>query len=231
MNNRRVLVVDDEEDIQKLVKYNLTKEGFQVTCVGNGEEGIALARKEQPALIVLDLMLPGLDGLDVCRVLKSDPRTKHIAIVMLTAKSDDIDMVSGLEIGADDYIVKPFSPRVLTARLKSVLRRGQEKKTEGAVVDVSGLTINVERHEVLIKGKQLKLTHNEFRLLHLLASNPGVVYSRYQIVDKIHGSDYPVTDRSVDVQIVGLRRKLGFFGERIETVRGVGYRFQDPSDP
>jgi len=229
MRGKRVLVVDDEEDIQELVKYNLTKEGYLVLCASTGEDGVALAKKEQPQLVILDLMLPGVDGLDVCRTLRSDQSTKHIAIIMLTAKGDDIDMVYGLEVGADDYIVKPFSPRVLLARVKSVLRREHAIKAEGTV-SFPGLSINIERHQVTVDSERLDLTRTEFQILHLLTRNPGIVFSRFQIVDKVHGDNYAVTDRSVDVQIVGLRKKLGGIGQFIETVRGVGYRFKDPSE-
>lgn len=228
MAKKHILVVDDEEDILELVRYNLTKEGFRVSCAATGEEGLRIARTQQPDLVVLDLMLPGFDGLDVCKLLKSDPKTSHTSIIMLTAKGDESDIVTGLELGADDYVVKPFSPKVLLARIRTVLRREQRNQPgERATVAVEGISINPTRHEVLIDGQKADLTHTEFRILHLLARQPGTVLSRYQIVDAMHGSDYPVTDRSIDVQIVGLRRKLGKHSEYIETVRGVGYRFKD----
>lgn len=228
MAKKHILVVDDEEDILELVRYNLTKEGFRVSCAATGEEGLRIARTQQPDLVVLDLMLPGFDGLDVCKLLKSDPKTSHTSIIMLTAKGDESDIVTGLELGADDYVVKPFSPKVLLARIRTVLRREQRNQPgERATVAVEGISINPTRHEVLIDGQKADLTHTEFRILHLLARQPGTVLSRYQIVDAVHGSDYPVTDRSIDVQIVGLRRKLGKHSEYIETVRGVGYRFKD----
>jgi two-component system, OmpR family, alkaline phosphatase synthesis response regulator PhoP len=231
MVNDRILVVDDEEDLAELVRYNLTKEGYLVTCVGSGEQALGEARAQVPDLIVLDLLLPKVDGLDVCKQLKSDPKTQHIPIVMLTAKSEEVDMVTGLECGADDYITKPFSPRVLLARIRSVLRR--RAKAAAAADDdpealrISNLLIHPGRHEVLVNGEAIDLTFTEFRLLHFLARKPGWAFSRSQIVDAVKGEDYPVTERSVDVQVVGLRKKLGSLGTCIETVRGVGYRFKE----
>lgn len=227
MAKEHILVVDDEEDILELVRYNLAKDGYNVTCVTSGEEGLKVARNEKIALVILDLMLPGVDGLDVCRVVKSDRKTKHLPIIMLTAKGEEADIVTGLELGADDYLVKPFSPRVLSARVKSVIRRRRSTGEEGGeLLQLDELEINPGKHEVLIQQKPVELTYSEFRILHLLAKQPGWVFTRQQIVDAVHGSDYPVTDRSVDVQVVGLRRKLGKMGKHIETVRGVGYRYK-----
>lgn len=227
MAKEKILVVDDEEDILELVRYNLTKEGYSVSCVNSGEQAVTYARENSPALIVLDLMLPGADGLDVCKTLKAEGKTSHIPVIMLTAKGTEADIVTGLELGADDYLVKPFSPRVLSARVKAVLRRNKGKTTDtGATLRVDDLVINPSRHEVKLNEKVIDLTSTEFKLLHLLARQPGIVYTRYQIVDAVHGEDYPVTDRSVDVQVVGLRKKLGDYGKYIETVRGVGYRFR-----
>jgi two-component system alkaline phosphatase synthesis response regulator PhoP len=223
----RILIVDDEEDILELVRYNLQKEGYHTTTAKSAEDAQQLIKTEPPDLIVLDLMLPGMDGLDLCRHLKKSPVTEHIAIVMLSAKGSEADVVTGLELGADDYIAKPFSPRVLVARLKNVLRRKREApSTDNEPVIREELYINPGRREVTIKGKPLELTNTEFKLLHLLARQPGWVFTRYQIVDLVHGEDYPVTDRSVDVQVVGLRKKLGRYGKFVETVRGVGYRFK-----
>ena len=223
-----VLVVDDEEDLLELVRYNLTREGYRVTCVATGEEALKAARKQPPDLIVLDLMLPAVDGLEVCRRLKSDSKTRDIPIIMLTAKSEEGDMVAGLERGADDYISKPFSPRVLTARVKALLRRreSQVRAELETTIDVHELSIHPGRHEVTLGGQQLELTYTEFALLQFLAKRPGWAYTRTQIVDAVKGEDYPVTERSVDVQVAGLRKKLGDFGSYIETVRGVGYRFR-----
>jgi two-component system phosphate regulon response regulator PhoB len=224
----RILIVDDEEDLLELVRYNLSKEGYRVSCVSSGEDALDYAREHLPDLIVLDLLLPTVDGLDVCRQLKADPKTQHIPVIMLTAKSEDADVVSGLELGADDYITKPFSPRVLLARIRAVLRRDAKQATdESSTIRVHNLVIHPGRHEALLGGKSLGLTYTEFRLLHFLARKPGWAFSRAQIVDAVKGEDYPVTERSVDVQVVGLRKKLGPLGHCIETVRGVGYRFKE----
>ena len=228
----RVLVVDDERDILELVKYNLDKEGYHVTVVATGEDALAAARAKLPDIVILDLMLPGVDGLEVCRRLKADPKTRAIPIVMLTAKGDEADVVTGLELGASDYVTKPFSPRVLTARIRAVLRRGDEADDDAATIRIKDLTIHPGRHQVLVKDKPVELTATEFRILHFLAKRPGWVFTRQQIVDAAQGddafvSDRYVTDRSVDVHIVSLRRKLGARGTSIETVRGVGYRLQD----
>ena len=224
----RVLVVDDEEDLLELVRYNLTKEGYVVECVGSGEEALKAARRQPPDLIVLDLMLPAVDGLEVCRRLKADPKTREVPIVMLTAKSEESDMVAGLDRGADDYIAKPFSPRVLTARIKAILRRDDSRRREDqeTTIDVHDLSFHPGRHEVTLAGSLIELTYTEFALLQFLAKRPGWAYTRTQIVDAVKGEDYPVTERSVDVQVAGLRRKLGDQGRYIETVRGVGYRFR-----
>jgi two-component system phosphate regulon response regulator PhoB len=227
MAKDRILVVDDEEDLLELINFNLSKEGYRVTCVGSGEEAMREARANPPDLIVLDLLLPSVDGLEVCKLLKNDSRTKHVPIVMLTAKGEEADMVTGLELGADDYITKPFSPRVLIARVRAVLRRKNEAPSPDATIRARELVIHPGRHEVLAAGKPLALTLTEFRLLHFLAQRPGWAFSRNQIVDAVKGDDYPVTERSVDVQVAGLRKKLGEFGDYIETVRGVGYRFKE----
>ena len=223
-----ILVVDDEDDLLELVRYNLSKEGYDVACVGSGEEALKAARKQPPDLIVLDLMLPAVDGLEVCRRLKADARTRAIPIIMLTAKSEESDMVAGLDRGADDYIAKPFSPRVLNARIKALLRRHDFRRQAEAelTIDVHELSINPGRHETTLAGQLLELTYTEFALLQFLARRPGWAYTRTQIVDAVKGEDYPVTERSVDVQVAGLRKKLGIHGSYIETVRGVGYRFR-----
>jgi two-component system phosphate regulon response regulator PhoB len=228
MAREKILVVDDEEDILELVEYNLAKNGYQVTCVATGEDALKRARSELPDLVVLDLMLPGVDGLEVCKILKNDRKTSYIPIVMLTAKGEEADIVTGLELGADDYVTKPFSPRILLARVRAVLRRKtQATPEETEVIKRHELVIHPGRHEVLIGDKRVDLTFTEFRVLHFLARRPGWVFTRSQIVDAVRGSDYPVTDRSVDVQIVGLRKKLATAGKYVETVRGVGYRFRE----
>lgn len=227
MAREHILVVDDEEDLLELIKYNLSREGFRVTCVATGEEAVRVAKRELPELVVLDLLLPSVDGLEVCRQLKMDGRTRHIPVVMLTAKSEETDVVTGLEVGADDYMTKPFSPRVLIARVKTVLRRrARESTDEEAPVTIHELVIHPGCHEVKLSGAPLELTYTEFRLLHFLSRKPGWAFTRSQIVDAVKGEDYPVTERSVDVQIAGLRKKLGECGSYIETVRGIGYRFK-----
>lgn len=228
MPKEKILVVDDEEDILELVRYNLAKEGYRVACVTSGEQALREAKEGAPDLILLDLMLPGLDGLDVCRRLKSDHVTSVIPIIMLTAKGEDADIVTGLELGAEDYVTKPFSPRVLLARLKACLRRKrQEEADETGILKVGDFTINPSRHEVFVKGKPASLTATEFRILYFLARRTGWVFSRDQIIKAVKGDDYPVTERSVDVQIAGLRKKLGSSGNSVETVRGVGYRLKE----
>jgi two-component system alkaline phosphatase synthesis response regulator PhoP len=227
MANERILVVDDEEDVLELVRYNLEKSGYKVITATSGEEAMTEARGKTPDLIILDLMLPGMDGLEVCRQLKSDIKTERIPIVMLTAKGEETDIVTGLELGADDYITKPFSPKVLIARLRRLLHRTISRDLERPPIKIRELTINPARREVLVRAKPVTLTFTEFNILYALAKRPGLVFTRYQIIDSVHGDDYLVTDRAVDVQIVSLRRKLGPCGGYIETVRGVGYRFKD----
>jgi two-component system phosphate regulon response regulator PhoB len=230
---KSILIVEDEEDILALIHYNLTREGYKVLTATSGEQGVKLACEHQPDLVILDLMLPGIDGLQVCRELKQRDNTRHIAVIMLTAKGEEADIVTGLELGAADYVTKPFSPRVLLARVKAVLRRSEQASAdpEGEqVLELHDMLIHPGRNEVLVKGERKDLTYTEFRVLYLLASRPGWVFTRYQIVNSVRGDDYFVTDRAVDVQIVGLRRKLGEYGKYIETVRGVGYRFSDQSE-
>ena len=233
MVRQSVLVVDDEEDIRELISYNLLKEGYQVAGVGSGEEALAAVESKTPDLILLDIMLPGLDGLRVCRKLKDDPTFASIPIIMLTAKGEEPDIVTGLNMGADDYVTKPFSPKVLLARVQAVLRRAEsdreypEDEEESEVIEIRDLMIHPGRHQVFVSGKAVELTATEFKLLHFLSQRPGWVFTRQQILDGVHGDNYAITDRAVDVQVVGLRRKLGLAGEYIETVRGVGYRFKE----
>lgn len=227
---KHILVVEDEEDILALIHYNLTREGFRSTCATSGEEALRLVQKDPPDLVILDLMLPGIDGLEVCRTLKSQAETRSIAVLMVTAKGEESDVVAGLEMGADDYVTKPFSPKILLARARAVLRRNtgdDEAAEQSEVIKADGLLVHPGRNEVLVDGQPVELTYTEFRVLYFLASRPGWVFTRYQIVNAVRGDDYSVTDRAVDVQIVGLRKKLGAYGKLIETVRGVGYRFKD----
>jgi len=228
MAKESILVVEDEEDIRELLKYNLEKEGYQVFGAATGEEALRAIRDRRLDLILLDLMLPGIDGLEVCRRIRGEAQTQHLPIIMLTAKGEEADIVTGLELGADDYITKPFSPRVLLARLRAALRRrSQPLPLQTAPLKTDELVIHPGRHEVFLQGQPILLTVTEFRLLHLLVRKPGWVFTRGQIVNEIHGEDYPVSDRSIDVQIVSLRKKLGACGSQVETIRGIGYRFKD----
>jgi len=227
----RVLVVEDEADLQELLRFNLERDGFEVHAADTGEQAVKIASAEQPDLILLDLMLPRMDGLDVCRRLKADPALSRVPIIMVTAKGEDADVVAGLELGADDYITKPFSPRILMARVRAVMRRqSEESAPEGAagLIEMDPIVVDPDRHEAMLDGKPLDLTATEFRLLTLLVRKPGRVFTRQQIIETIHGGQSAVTDRSVDVQVVSLRRKLGPHADLVQTVRGVGYRFREP---
>ena len=228
MSRQSVLVVEDEEDIMEVIRFNLEKEGYEVHQALSGEKALQVIENNLPSLVLLDLMLPGINGLDLCRIFKQNDRTKAIPVIMLTAKSEDADIVAGLEMGAEDYITKPFSPRVLLARVRTVLRRRETGvKDDSSVIQVEGMQIHPGRHEVTMGENVVDLTQSEFRILHYLARRPGWVYSRDQIIDAIRGHGYVVTDRAIDVQVVGLRKKLGDYGKFIETVRGIGYRFRD----
>ena len=227
MDKPTILVVDDEEDIVELVELNIAREGYRVLACGTGEQALQIARSKLPDLIILDLMLPGIDGLEVCRRLKSHPKTEQIPIVILSAKGEEADIVTGLELGADDYITKPFSGKVMAARVRRILRKVVAPAGQKTAIRIHDITIDPARREVLLGNRPVELTFTEFNILYALAWRPGLVHTRYQIVDLLHGSDYVVTDRTVDVQIVSLRKKLGRYGEYIETVRGVGYRFKD----
>ncbi|MBN1832910.1 MAG: response regulator transcription factor [Deltaproteobacteria bacterium] len=229
MAKGKVLVVDDEEDILELLRFTLGREGYSVRETSTGEEALDICKSDPPDLVVLDLMLPGIDGLEVAKRLKNDSITRDIYIVMLSAKGEEADIVSGLEIGADNYVTKPFSPRVLLARMKALLRSGTNEISHeiSAMSRSRGLSINPGRHEVRVNGKPIDLTYSEFAILNLLARRSGWVFTRLQILNAIRGEDYTATTRSVDTQIVGLRKKLGPVGKCIETVRGVGYRFRE----
>lgn len=232
MGQPSVLVVEDEEDIRELVSYNLLKEGYQVAGVACGEDALTAVASQRPDLILMDIMLPGLDGLTVCRRLKESVKFASIPIIMLTAKGEERDVIAGLNMGADDYVTKPFSPKVLLARVQTVLRRAAGKKDvaeepEPGILRIRDLLIHLGRHQVSVDGKPVELTATEFKLLHFLAQRPGWAFTRQQILDGVHGDNYAITDRAVDVQIVGLRKKLGSAGNYIETLRGVGYRFKE----
>jgi len=228
MSKERILVVDDEEDIRRLMEYSLVRDGFVAYTAESGLEAMKMVHDKKPDLIILDLMLPDMDGLDVCRAVRSNAGTSAIPIIMVTAKGEDADIVAGLELGADDYITKPFSPRVLIARVKTVLKRAHRDSVgDTEIVRIGDITIDPGRHRVTIEEQIIDLTATEFRILHYLARRPGWVFTRYQIVEMTQGDDADVTDRSVDVHVVSLRKKLGDSGNLIETVRGVGYRFKE----
>ena len=238
MPGAHVMIVEDEQDLQDLLVYNLNRKGLRTTAAERGEDALKILRDDRnpkPDVILLDLMLPGMDGMEVCKAIKATPSLAEIPVIMVTAKGEEADVVAGLESGADDYVTKPFSTRVLLARVQSVLRRkagaavagGEESGTQAGNIRIRGIEINPERHEVLVEGSPVELTATEFRLLCLLAGKPGRVFTRQQIIESVHGWNVAVTDRSVDVHIVSLRRKLGETGASIQTIRGVGYRFKE----
>ncbi|MGD8836219.1 MAG: response regulator transcription factor [Desulfobacteraceae bacterium] len=228
MSKETILVVDDEEDILELVRFNLSREGYHIICAASGEEAWKTLNSQRFDLMILDLMLPGMDGLELARRVKADDAARNMPIIMLSAKGEEADIVAGLELGADDYVTKPFSPRVLIARVRTVLRRLLQPQVDDEdALEIYDLIIHPGRRHVQARGQVVDLTYTEFQVLYFLAKRPGWVFTRSQIVDAVRGEDYPVTDRSVDVQIVGLRKKLGASGQYIETVRGVGYRFKE----
>lgn len=228
MGRSKIVVIEDEPDIVEVMCYNLQREGYQVSSTTRGDEGLELVRNQSPALVILDLMLPGMDGLTVCQQIKSDPLTRSTPIIIVSAKGEESDVVIGLGLGADDYIAKPFSPREMLARVKAVLRRGplQEEQQKDRIV-AKDLVIDPGRHEVRAAGELVKLTATEFKLLHQLASQPGRAYTREQLLNRVVGEGVVVVDRNIDVHIRSVRKKLGDLGEMIQTIRGVGYRFVD----
>lgn len=226
MGKGKILIVEDDHDIVEMVEYNLKEEGYETLSAFNGEQGVELARRERPDLIILDLMLPVIDGFEVCRIVKNDQLTADIPIIILSAKSQETDKVVGLELGADDYVTKPFSPRELIARIRAILRRGREHRlTE--MIERGDIAIDGARHKVTVSGEEISLTFTEFKLLEVMARRPGVVLSRNQILDAVSGGDAIVCDRTVDAHIKSLRQKLGQAKNYIETVRGAGYRFKE----
>jgi two-component system phosphate regulon response regulator PhoB len=233
MGKVNVLVVEDEADIQQLVSYNLIRAGFHVTCADNGEEALDRLRSEEIDCVLLDLMLPGMSGLEICKAIRKVESTNNsiLPIIMLTAKGEEEDVVAGLECGADDYITKPFSPKVLIARIKAVVKRAvtnqvDSSESRGVLIAVDRLEIDKRRHEVKLDGEEIVLTTTEFSILTLLAGKPGWVFTRQQIIDYVRGYDFLITPRAIDVQIFGLRKKMGEHGSSIETVRGIGYRYK-----
>lgn len=225
MHKGKILIIEDDHDIVEMIEYNLAQEGYQTVSAADGQRGIELAGSEQPSLIVLDIMLPVIDGFEVCRILRRDDSTAHIPIIILSARSQETDRIVGLELGADDYVTKPFSPREFVARIKAVLRRGR-LKSSGERMERGVVVIDRQRHEVTVGGESVSLTITEFRLLEFMARRPGVVYSRSKILDAVGGDEAMVYDRTVDAHIKSLRRKLGTAKDYIETIRGAGYRFK-----
>jgi two-component system phosphate regulon response regulator PhoB len=235
MSKKHILVAEDDETISELIRYNLEKNGFRVSCQASGEKTLLQAGTDLPELILLDILLPGIDGIQVCRLLRAEEKTRSVPIIMVTAKGEEADIVEGLEAGADDYITKPFSPRVLVARVQAVLRRGRREEADAKsikpAIRVHRLFIDPQRYQASVGGKRLDLTVTEFQILAFLSARAGWVFTRQQIVEAVRGGDYHVTDRAVDVAIFGLRKKLGEYSEYIETVRGIGYRFvEEPEE-
>ena len=226
MKEKKIVVVEDEPDLVDVVTYNLEREGYLVSAARRGDEGLNLIRSELPDLVLLDLMLPGMDGLSICRQMKSDGALKAIPIIIASAKGEESDVVIGLEMGADDYLAKPFSPRELLARIKAVLRRGTptDNASDDRIV-VRDVIIDLGKHEVKIKDEIIGLTSTEFKLLHHLASSRGRAFSREQLLNRVVGMGVVVVDRNIDVHIRALRKKLGERSDMIQTIRGVGYRF------
>ena len=223
----KILIVEDEQDIRNLLIFNLQKEGFKVEYADNGDSALSLIRKNNFDLVLLDLMLPGIGGFDLTRILKNDKKTSEIPILMLTAKGEESDIVKGLELGAEDDMTKPFIIKVLLARINKILIKSSNYSDEEDVFKHNSLSINLKARDVIVEGKKIDLTFTEFEILKLLASHSKWVYTRSEIINNIRGDDYIVTDRTIDFQIVGLRKKMGPIGKWIKTVRGVGYRFED----
>jgi two-component system phosphate regulon response regulator PhoB len=224
-----IVAIEDEPDLLEVLQYNLTREGYRVESSKDGDEGLELIGKVRPDLVLLDLMLPGMDGLEICRRVKYDAATRHIPIIIVSAKGEEGDVILGLELGADDYIAKPFSPRELLARVRAVLRRGSSRRADSDPCPLSfgALTVDPLRHEVVVDGESVGFTATEFRLLYYLASHPGRVFTRDQLIRNAVGEDVVILERNIDVHVRAMRRKLGRHAEAIETIRGVGYRFLD----
>jgi two-component system phosphate regulon response regulator PhoB len=224
---RCILVVDDEPDLLELVRFNLDRAGFRVETAASGEEALARLRRSTPDLLVLDLMLPDLSGEEVCRRVRADPGLAGLPVIMLTAKSEEVDRVVGFELGADDYVTKPFSPRELVLRVKALLRRSHEAAASSAPLERGPLRLDPERHRCAVKGEEVELTAKEFQLLEVLMRRPGRVMTREKLLDEVWGSDIAVTSRTIDTHLKRLREKLGVAADLIQTVRGLGYRFAE----
>ena len=227
MSKSTVLVIEDDTDLRELIEYNLKTAGFNLLSAEDGEIGLAIAIDKNPDIIVLDIMLPGMDGLTVCRRLRENEKSQNTPIVMLTAKSEESDIVIGLELGADDYMTKPFSPKELVARVKAVLRRGHTTNDKPRKIQAGPLSIDLEKHEVRINSEEIKLTLAEFNLLKMLVSRPGRVFTREQLIESVSGADTFVIDRNIDVHIRALRKKIGTHRDSILTIRGIGYKWKE----
>lgn len=227
MGKGKILIIEDDRDIVEMVEYNLKEQGYDVISALNGEDGINLANRERPSLVILDLMLPLVDGFEVCKILKHKEQTARIPVIILSAKTQETDKIVGLELGADDYVTKPFSPRELIARVKAILRRGRQQPSDVRIISRGDIVIEKARHKVIASGGEISLTATEFKILEYMAQRPGIVLSRNQILDAASGPDSIVYDRTVDAHIKSLRRKLGKAKDYIETIRGVGYRFKE----
>lgn len=226
MNNPLIVVVEDEQAIQDVIAYNLRREGYEVLLAGHGNEGLALIQSKRPALVILDLMLPGIDGLSICQQLRADAKTRSIPLMILSAKEEESDIVIGLSLGADDYLAKPFSPREMLARVKALLRRANNSRSVADdYIQVGPLAIDFSRFEAKLRGQPLKLTATEFKLLAELAGHPGRALTREHLLNRAVGDAVVVVDRNIDVHIRSVRKKLGDHAGMIETVRGLGYRF------
>ncbi|MFQ5670722.1 MAG: response regulator [Acidobacteriota bacterium] len=233
MTQTTILVVEDEPDILEAMEHNLAREGFRVLAARDGAEGLRLARERAPGLLLLDLMLPRMDGLEVCRVLKEDPATRALPIIIVSAKDAESDVVLGLGLGADDYVAKPFSPRELVARVRAVLRRSLLRASgtpPDECIQRQGLSIDTGRHRVAVDGKVIDFTATELKLLHFLAGRPGRVFTREQLLDRVMGEKISLVSRNIDVHVRSIRKKLGPYRDLLETVRGVGYRFRESDD-
>jgi two-component system phosphate regulon response regulator PhoB len=226
-----ILIVEDEAEIAELIRHHVDREGFRGSVVHSGRLALESIRRRAPDLVILDLMLPDLDGLEVCRRLRYEPQTRNLPILILSARGEEADIVAGIELGADDYVTKPFSPRVLTARIRNLLRRREVKELDGSIRQLrpgkGGLVIDLDRHTVEVQGRAVELTPTEFGILECLAGRPGFVRTRDQVIASVHGESTVLSQRAVDVHIAALRKKLGDYGSMIETVRGIGYRLRD----
>jgi phosphate regulon transcriptional regulator PhoB len=229
MGKEKIIIVEDETDIREVIEYNLKREGYETLVASNGEEALRIIARHSPDLVILDLMLPGLDGIDVCRKLKEDPLSRSVPVIMVTAKGEESDVVLGLGMGADDYVTKPFRPRELMGRVRAVLRRGPLKEQRGKkeLIEVDGVVIDVPKHRVTVEETVVEFTATEFRILHFLASHPGRVFTRDQLLSRVIGESAEVVERNIDVHVRAVRKKLGNCRELVETVRGIGYRFRE----